>query len=500
MYGIGNRYTKPEKISAKRAYDLLAPYLELVGTTMGPKGSTVLVDGGLGNHKISKDGVTVLTGCNPENRIGNILLGFIIETCKGVEKKTGDGTTTTSMMILKGLEYASRNSGMSLDTTRLKEDMEMVIDYAKEMSSMIPLDMAMIKKVAMSATNGDVEITENLLSSVGTLDNFKNVEIVKPTGYNIQRKDHVKKIDRLTIDGGAPDGYFLRGEIRQRVKASVDNVYIVHDKLSVEKIKEYQEEMIGTDSFVIISPHFSEEVMSHVYDINSETNSNYIHLLTVNGLDRDKDKYIEDIRCYIKGSKYVSFIYTIDIIDILKSDVFDDTPRKERILSLRNNLDIPGISVSAASIIKRRICSLEANGVEITVGGETPGIIQERFERYEDGLGSIIQAMTHGVIPSGGLFQKQIAKKLKVSDWMSAILASTFDTIFSDKNVNLTGDEGMLSSCNVITDKISGPNEEEYIVDSLSVFIECLKSSVEILTLFKSLNGGIVSREIKEVN
>merc|ERR1711962_1553677 len=75
--------------------DVLA---DAVAVTMGPKGSTVIIEQSWGSPKITKDGVTVAKAVELKDKFQNIGAKLVQDVANNTNEEAGDGTTTATVL------------------------------------------------------------------------------------------------------------------------------------------------------------------------------------------------------------------------------------------------------------------------------------------------------------------------------------------------------------------------------------------------------------------
>uniref|UniRef100_A0A2I3GQI9 60 kDa heat shock protein, mitochondrial n=1 Tax=Nomascus leucogenys TaxID=61853 RepID=A0A2I3GQI9_NOMLE len=89
-------YAKDVKFGADaRALMLLA---DAVAVTMGPKGTTVIIEQRWGSPKVTKDGVTVAKSIDLKDKYKNIGAKLVQDVANNTNEEAGDGTTTATVL------------------------------------------------------------------------------------------------------------------------------------------------------------------------------------------------------------------------------------------------------------------------------------------------------------------------------------------------------------------------------------------------------------------
>ena len=71
---------------------------DAVSSTMGPKGSTVIIEKSWGSPQITKDGVTVAKAVELPDKVQNIGAKLVQDVANNTNDKAGDGTTCATVL------------------------------------------------------------------------------------------------------------------------------------------------------------------------------------------------------------------------------------------------------------------------------------------------------------------------------------------------------------------------------------------------------------------
>uniref|UniRef100_A0A8H7XI17 Heat shock protein 60 n=1 Tax=Psilocybe cubensis TaxID=181762 RepID=A0A8H7XI17_PSICU len=86
--------------SKQSGHDLLATGLQLRRcATLGPKGRNVIIEQAYSGPKITKDGVTVAKSITLKDKFENLGARLIQDVASKTNEITGDGTTTTTVLV-----------------------------------------------------------------------------------------------------------------------------------------------------------------------------------------------------------------------------------------------------------------------------------------------------------------------------------------------------------------------------------------------------------------
>jgi chaperonin GroEL len=220
---------------------------EYVSTTLGPNGSTALINKKEGYPKITKDGVTVARSIRLNNIIENTILDIIVAVAITIVNTVGDGTTTSIIIATELykqyynlLMKKAQSDSEILNDKRIKifeiiktfnqlegELIKRVNKIAKQIETKEDLN-----KIALLASNGDKELADMITEAF---------DIVGVDGGILIKRDLSLKesyLDFLTgyqLASGYYTHYFLK-EHEQKLKVELRNakVLIVNDNITNE--------------------------------------------------------------------------------------------------------------------------------------------------------------------------------------------------------------------------------------------------------------------------
>ena len=129
-----------------------------VGSTLGAKGQTVIIENDGGKPTITKDGVTVASHVFPEGNIERLGALLVREAAQKTAEAAGDGTTTSTILaqaiihnvIESGINHTEAIKALETDLPVIKKYLE---GLSKDVTS-----KEMLEFVANISTNNDSEL------------------------------------------------------------------------------------------------------------------------------------------------------------------------------------------------------------------------------------------------------------------------------------------------------------------------------------------------------
>lgn len=253
---------------------------DTVSQTLGPYGSTTIIDDGSGFTYPTKDGWSCMNRLRFNDPIYNTIFGIIKQVSFNSVSTVGDGTTTAMVATSAFLEYLYDKLIPTLEKKRLYRQAT-IVDRMNEISKTLTEslrnspnvqhidpngDFSDIYKVAYIATNGNHEFS-NMIQEI--YQKTKNPNI------------------RIEIDNGAPEtSYRIEKGYRFDCKPIAFNSY-VNDESGIVRKDDKPFKIITFDHNVTYQMH--KGVISGISQLASQTNMEYVILAP----------YFDDIICSI---------------------------------------------------------------------------------------------------------------------------------------------------------------------------------------------------------
>ena len=135
---------------------------DVVGSTMGYRGRTVLIEDEYGKNFPTKDGYNVLQEITLENSLQNLACELLKEASQKTVDFAGDGTTCTIVLSQALIKYSNEMLKKGLSAIDIKQNIEksrdLILDFLTKLST--PITDKLIHDVAMTSANGDSMIAD----------------------------------------------------------------------------------------------------------------------------------------------------------------------------------------------------------------------------------------------------------------------------------------------------------------------------------------------------
>lgn len=168
--GTTSNFSKKDAESRKKFTAGLNESADVIASTMGPGGHTVIVhstshaligeSGSVMRHDVlsSMDGVTVARQLNPADPIKNLATKMIVDGADKTVRKEGDGTTSTVVLIREGYNL--------MEVSQFDDN---IINIGRGMEAAVCDVKEIIRENAIEIVNDEGEINQEMLLSVATV-------------------------------------------------------------------------------------------------------------------------------------------------------------------------------------------------------------------------------------------------------------------------------------------------------------------------------------------
>lgn len=396
---------------------------KVVCDTMGPNGGYSIINEGFMPY-FTKDGVTVANKVAYLDTFMQSICRTFIEPSIESDKEIGDGTTTSIFFTavfyflfkeeLKKYAKCEEIKNIVNDMIKHVEDNTIYIDDIND---------PFLYKTALTTSNGDVEITNNILNIFKDCNQYsiENVKIEHGVDYDV-----IDVYNDLVFPN-------MKCLIKQDLVLNVHNTFVIGGNISKfdENYQLYKENLYKLNlksieegsQLVLICNSFDDDFLNYIDHINLANKKLVIIPCTIPCTGITAKVLLEDIKMVVDGKSIpdlsVDYSKELEWPSLVKLHLFEDkcyvkedditdahriilNERLDEIITYYNELDRSMKTGYTGIITRRRICMLLGEVINIKVGGETPSDIEERKARYIDVLGSIKNSLNGGVIPGIG--------------------------------------------------------------------------------------------------
>ena len=539
---------KDLKESMKETLEFLADILK---NTLGPYGSTTIIQDQMLNHQITKDGYSLLKKIYIEEEVPRTILDMVKKISRTLVRKVGDGSTS-SIIIANSLynelthimdEYKIPPKNLLLLLDELANVVsEEIKTYAKPVSE----DMHELVHVAAVSTNNDINYGESI------------TEIFKVVGkygfIDLQKSKTERTYYEITNGIELPNGFIIPKMANQPDGKTCEyencKVFISNGILGESDIP-FIADVIGRvclqngSPLLIIAKGYDQSfgTFLHVNMTQNKTKVPPVVAVDLAMQNKKNQDRLEDICIAVGAEPYDKMgmesteqPFDLDRLGecnrVVATEKYcrliegqgDKAKIDARIKIIKDELD--NKSKNEAHIefdediynLRKRISALQASLAVLYVGGKSEDAKDTDKYLLEDAVFACRSALNFGVIPGGNLIvplvltecsinvfnklHKALPKLEKqfIADVMEAIKNSfleSYVTVLNNKYLDIEKSRDIASKCiynkeflNLKEDKIETMAETN-IINSAETDIEILKSAISIIGLLATSNQFI---------
>lgn len=390
-----------------------------VKCTLGPKGRNVVIDKKKGLPRTTKDGVTVAKHVELEDKFSNMGAKLMIEVAGRQNFKSGDGTTTATVLaqaiLHKGIEAV--NAGANPMDLKRGIDKAAVFLSQRLQERSTPIETYMeISNVGTISANGEREIGDFIAEGYDTVGR----EGVITVGESKSVDTKLEILEGMEFLQGLVSPYFINDYSRH--VCEIDNpLILIYDKelSNIAQIMTILEAVVQTGrGILIIADDIEGEVLSTLV-VNKQNAGFKVAAVRAPGVGNDKREFLDDL-AILTGASF----FNSDTGDRLEDLTLEDLGQADKIESSKNSTIIIGGKGSSEDIdrriktlkkdmeeastqeererIRARLGRLSGGVAVLHVGGATEVEVKERKDRVDDAIHATRAALEEGILPGGG--------------------------------------------------------------------------------------------------
>ncbi len=473
-----------------------------VKTTLGPKGSNIIIDHSSFTPFITNDGVTIAENIASDDPIINTILELAKEASIKTNETVGDGTTTT-LVLLESIF----NEGLKL----IQDGLNPII-LKKELLSSLNTIIPLIKYKSHLPNNNELSSIASISANskdIGKIitDAFLKVKnksaILVKEGCN--EETTINYLKGYSIDTLIPNSYFFKDQ--DTINLTNSKILITNNYLSnIEEIAEILNNLMTDKTpLLIVADDYSDNFTNDIIALSIQENLNII-LLKASNYGTEKLTTLNDL-ALINNSK-VTDTYSYKDLGIIKEvKISKDTTTfyftlnskiKDKIKELKT---LKTSSDLDKDFLNKRLAMLNTGLIEILVGDKTITARREKKMRYDDALCAIATA-TKGVSLGSGITLYQISEELQPKTNADKILINALKVPFkeimynsgldSTKIINEIKNSNYQKIYNVVTEKYEDVNSTT-ILDPTEVIINSLTYAISIASMLLTTTSLVIN-------
>lgn len=425
--------------------DILNRISDILSKTLGPHGSTTIIESHLLDHQVSKDGYTVLSKLIFTDSYSRVLLELIKKISNRLVRTVGDGSTSA---VVASASFFNRLKEFTTQNPHIPP--QELLNALKIISSNISMNLKhqstqidgteeckdILRNIAYISTNGDVEVSQ-LVADVVERTGREGIIALERSKSD---QTHIVEQRGFTVHRGYVDSCFAnRFEERgNRCDFGKTMVFICDGRLDAADLPILlsiisNRMKVGGDAFVVVANGYNDDVLNTLRGIVASNTGINICLIdhatnSSSQLSRLNDlAMILGATVYQKRTKNISpdhILKLLETTDILgycdkfecndsKSSFIDGKGKEEDlnlyITRLRNQLqemvaETSHIDTSTQEVeCRRRLAVLTSGAFTIFVGGDSEQEKDAKKYLVEDAVFAARSALRHGIVPGGML-------------------------------------------------------------------------------------------------
>lgn len=491
-----------------------------VGSTLGPKGNTVLMESEnhVGGLTVTKDGVTVAKGINLMDPVENLAVQLVRQAASQTALQAGDGTTTSVVLTDAIIDAADQFIKDENNVTEVLRSIQSIADevdghlvkMSKDVKGNRLLDVATI------SANNDPKLGKIIADTYSEVSHV-TVENSKTT------KTHAEVVKGIKVDRGFSSRFFVN-DVKKN-ECVLNNPYVLITNNEIVNF-EHMVQILGPivergESLLIIG----QLNLATMGTLNKNVFEGRIKACNIipPSMGYRQDELMTDLAIALNGKFYseaagdnvasVNFaglgraskvIVGQDKTIIIPVDEHNEELEKH-LEELRASIELK-ISEEEVEFVRERIANISGGVGVIHVGANSDIEQKEIKDRTDDAVLAVKAAIEEGVLPGGGIALINAMKKVKVGvnkDYDLAFMILMYAvTMPFKKLLENAGKDYFDISCKIGAGKSDGYDvkNERYgdmfkmgIIDPTKVTRTALKNAVSVATTILSTNAIITN-------
>jgi chaperonin GroEL len=364
---------------------------DAIGATLGPGGRLVYIQRPGDASSFTKDGVSVATTVHLDDDVEDLGAEAVRRACAASVKATGDGTTTTAILLQAIVKEGSKLIAAGYEPTAIKKQLESGLDLVLKhlKASSIPTSgINDLRRVALVSANGDetiAHLASRAVDAVG-VDGIVHVEGGKANACEVQSGFSFARGLAKSEFAAAAGSLELRDVL---VAVSLVPLRTARDVVALINVAKKE-----TKPLVIVGAVTAEALAT------CETNG----VTVVADAPRDalEDLAVAVGATLIDPERHRADKLTLDLLGDV--DHFAASMSRSAFVGGKAKPDVLArhLGVLDAADQKERAQNLRGRIAKITLVASTPAAWSEARDRIDDAVGSCRAALRDGLLPGGG--------------------------------------------------------------------------------------------------
>lgn len=419
-----------EEDARQKLREGLSKLVDVASVTLGPTGRHVGLQESWGAPMITSDGHTIVKDLEFKDQFINMGAAMGREAAAKMKELSGDGTTSTLLLLRALVEGGLKNIGAGASPIELKRGMEKGAEALFTELSLLAKPIVQPEEllpIAISSASGDKEIgslVAEALQKVGR-DGVVTIE----EGQNVAA--YLDMVDGMQFDRGYLSPYFCTNT--ESLIAELHNAAVLITDAKISSIQEIlpllQTAAGSGKEFFIVADDLQGDALSTLV-INKLRGTLKICAIKAPGFGDQRKALLQDL-AILTGATFISEEIglslkeaTPDVLGMVQKVVVtkdqttfiggtgDKIGIQERIKLIDVQLDHEKSSHEKKKLQNRK-AQLSGGVAVIHVGAITETEMKQKKQLFEDSLNSAKAALEDGIVPGGGVALLRASRSVK---------------------------------------------------------------------------------------
>ena len=408
-----------DSIGQSKLRNGISKIAKAVGSTLGPRGNTVLLESEhhVGGITVTKDGITVARTINLYDPVENLAVQLVRQASDRTSTIAGDGTTTsvvlTEALIDAADEYLDETHNRANVIRHINKITDGVIEF---------LEKKLSKKVTKKLLSDVASISANNDSELGELiaDAFRQVNVVT-VNNSATPVTYTDIIRGMKIDRGWSSKYFVTNE--ETEECILENPYVLLSDVEINNLQAIENALmpvIKQGRSILVIGNLSANALNALNLNVAKKNIKACHILPPSMGWRKAD-LMKDLSIVL-GARYYSdstgddlslidfdglgraakVIVSKDRTIIMRHDIVQEDDINEHLDSLKKKHSETKIQYER-EFLQERIANIDGGVGVINVGANSDIEQKEKYDRVDDAVRAVAAAIEEGILPGGGI-------------------------------------------------------------------------------------------------
>lgn len=513
---------KTEKYVRKSLMQGVDELANIVKTTLGPHGRTVILQSPEEGYYTTKDGISVARHVHSTDTSIDAVIQIVREATAKTAEIAGDGTTTSTILVQSLVKYCIDHIEAGVSPLSLKKGMNNALDCFKSLlssgkySTKVKFDYKTLKDIATISANNDSELGDIIASA------FIKVGEEGLVLFDMSTRDYtyVDTIEGMQINSNLLTPAFINNhrsqtaEFEEKDNTPVGVLLINGEVNKLQNIATTLNSAIQRQMPILIAAwDFSYNVIREILQ-NNLRNNTMILPIKAEGFGDNKLECLKDISVITNATIFDNenstnysgigickkVIVSAFNTTIVKSDDVSINSLSSRVDMIKGRIDAT-TDIDTKKRLQEKLAKLTGKMAIIHVGGATESIAKEKYDRIEDAVYATKAAIEEGISLGGGITLLNIANelcKIKITEhregFNNAIKAlyTPFNQLCINSNIQTQKKFNKGEGINFLTGEVVNMTEAG-IIDPTKVLRVAFENAVSIASLIITTSGIITN-------